>query len=152
MWYVDMCAGMRFAGPSWGPLLAGSPAPRLPLKSRRPAGRADFLAPLSLFAWLLLRLIQGWITIRILKRSCRALPFQTSCCTSSLLSSSPLSVLLYLSFPAGRSSSNISVTLCYQHNPLTARRRFLSHIYSPSLVCICGLSDVWTTLKRHTTL
>ncbi|KAL1264429.1 hypothetical protein QQF64_004784 [Cirrhinus molitorella] len=84
-----MCAGMRFAGPSWGPLLAGSPAPRLPLKSRRPAGRADFLAPLSLFAWLLLRLIQGWITIRILKRSCRALPFQTSCCTSSLLSSSP---------------------------------------------------------------
>lgn len=135
-----MCAGMRFAGPSWGPLLAGSPAPRLPLKSRRPAGRADFLAPLSLFAWLLLRLIQGWITIRILKRSCRALPFQTSCCTSSLLSSSPsLPSLIYHSLlatalPTSQSRSATSTS------PLTAC--FLSHIYSLSLVCICGLSDV----------
>lgn len=94
----------------------------------------------SLFAWLLLRLIQGWITIRILKRSCRALPFQTSCCTSSLLSSSPslpssiYHSLLATALPTSQSRSATSTS------PLTAC--FLSHIYSLSLVCICGLSDV----------
>lgn len=128
MWYVDMCAGMRFPGPSWGPLLAGNPAPRLPLKSRRPAGRADFLAPLSLFAWLLLRLIQGWITIRILKRSCRA----------NLLLHFFSPVLLPLLYPSFHLFQSLSHALLPAP---PAFRLFLSHLQPPS-VCICGLSDV----------
>lgn len=149
-----MCAGMRFPGPSWGPLLAGSPAPRLPLESRRPAGRADFLAPFALFAWLLLRLIQGWITIRILKRSCRAIPMQTSCCTSSLYSTP-----FFL-------SPHLSIIPCWsrlfqnlRHALLPAKLSYSlplgslphKHICKPFSVCICGLSNVWTTLKRHRT-
>lgn len=46
-----------------GPLLAGSAVPRLPLKT---SGRADFPAPLALFAWLLLCLFPGWISISIM--------------------------------------------------------------------------------------
>lgn len=63
-------------------------------------GRADFPAPLALFAWLLLCLIPGWISIRIMST-----PPSSPPATLLLFSCPPPPLPLHLSFPAGCSPS-----------------------------------------------
>lgn len=99
------CVCVLACVPSWGPPLAGSAVPRLPLKD---SGRADFPAPLTLFAWLLLCLIPGWISIRIMSTPPSSPPV-TLLLFSGPPSPPPPFSLLHLSFPAGCNPSKTSV-------------------------------------------
>lgn len=86
--YVCVCV----RAPSWRPPICRqcSAVPRLPLKT---SGRADFPAPLTLFAWLLLCLFPGWINISIMSTP----PSNPPAILLLLSSSSPVLVLLLLS-------------------------------------------------------